>query len=138
MVGKEKYVNIPVRNKHGTLLIKSENEQEARWTEPFKEVLNRSDPEITPDITEADEYLDIILETQTKEEVRKAIKRLKNNKAPGNVQLPAEVFKTDPALTADILLHVPLFQTIWQSNTIPRTWTGGNIIKLPKKVISLL
>ena len=120
LCGKKSNVNIPVMNKQDTLLTPGD-EQEARWTEYFKEVLNRPNPDVTPNITEADEDLDIHIETPTKEEVLKAIKSLNNNKTPGKDQLPAEVFKTDPALTADILL--PLFQTIWQSNTTPGTWT---------------
>ena len=56
---------------------------------------------------------------------------LKNNKASGNNQLPAEVFKSDPALSADIL-H-PLFCMIWDNDIIPTTWCEGNIIILPKK-----
>ena len=130
LCGKKSNINIPVRNKQGTLLT-SEKEQEERWTEHFKEVLNRPDPVVTPDIAEAEVDLDINLETPNKEEILKVIKCLKNNKAPGKDQLSAELFKTDPSLAADILL--PLFQKIWQSNTIPRTWTEGNIIKLPKK-----
>ncbi|KAL5010020.1 hypothetical protein ScPMuIL_012325 [Solemya velum] len=130
LCGKKNSTNIPVRNKQGTLLT-AEKDQEIQWTKHFKEVLNRSDPTNIPEITGAEEDLDINLDTPSKEELVKAIQCLKNNKAPGKDQLSAELFKTDPSLTADILL--PIFHKIWQNNTIPRTWTEGNIIKLPKK-----
>ncbi|KAL5007014.1 hypothetical protein ScPMuIL_015820 [Solemya velum] len=130
LCGEKNSTNIPVRNKQGTLLT-AEKDQEIRWTEHFEEVLNRSDPTNIPEITEAEEDLDINLDTPSKEELVKAIQCLKNNKAPEKDQLSAELFKTDPSLTADILL--PIFHKIWQNNTIPRTWTEGNIIKLPKR-----
>ena len=56
---------------------------------------------------------------------------LKNSKASGNDQLPPEVFKSDPALSADIL-H-PSFRKILDNEIIPTTWCEGNIIILPKK-----
>ena len=79
----------------------------------------------------AEQDLEINLDAPTKEEIIKAIKSLKSGKAPGNDQLSAELFKTDPALAADILL--PLFHQIWHDEEIPKTWSEGNIIKLPKK-----
>lgn len=70
---------MPVRNKQGTLLT-SEKKQETRWMEHFKEVLNRTDPEVTTDITEAEADIDFNLEIPTKEELLMTIKSLKNNK----------------------------------------------------------
>ena len=56
---------------------------------------------------------------------------LKNNKASGNDQLPAGVFKSDPALSTDI--QHPLFCKILDNDIIPTTCCEGNIIILPKK-----
>lgn len=36
-------------------------------------------------------------------ETTATIKSLKNNKAPGNDNLPVEIFETDPIIAADIL-----------------------------------
>lgn len=57
--------------------------------EHFKEVLIRPDPEITPDITEAEVDLDINLKTPTKEEVLKVIK---SEKQQGSWKRSAKLF----------------------------------------------
>ena len=48
--------NAPIRDKQEQLLT-TEKDQEARWGEHFKEVLNRPAPEEEPDIPEAEEDL---------------------------------------------------------------------------------
>ena len=50
---------------------------------------------------------------------------MKNRKAAGADNIPAEVLK------ADILL--PLFQDIWQREKFPEEWKEGFIIKIPKR-----
>ena len=59
------------------------------------------------------------------------IKAMKNGKAAGADNIPAEVLKVDPYILADILL--PLFQDIWQTKTFPKEWKEGIIVKVPKK-----
>ncbi|KAK3760073.1 hypothetical protein RRG08_064743 [Elysia crispata] len=120
----------PIKNKEGQLLT-SETAQEARWTEHFNEVLNRPAPETEPGIQEAEEDLDVATTPPTKEEIIRAIKSLKNNKAPGPDFLNAELFKSDPPLAAEILL--PLLTTAWNKKEIPEDWKEGVIIKIPKK-----
>ena len=120
----------PIKNKEGQLLT-SETAQEARWTEHFNEVLNRPAPETEPDIQEAEEDLDVVTTPPTKEEIIRAIKSLRNNKAPGPDFLNAELFKFDPPLAAEILL--PLLTTAWNKKEIPEDWNEGVIIKIPKK-----
>ena len=130
LCGKSRNVNTPVKDKQGALLA-SEKEQQDRWSEHFKEVLNRPVPETTVDIPEALEDLDICTDIPSKEEIQEAINSLKINKAPGNDQLTAEMFKTDP-LTATEILH-PLFKKIWEDNALPSTWSEGTIVKILKK-----
>jgi hypothetical protein len=64
-------------------------------------------------------------------EIVDAIKTMKNGKAAGSDNIPAEVLKADPYAIADILL--PLFQDIWQKEKFPKEWKEGIIIKVPKK-----
>ena len=72
--------------------------QEKRWTEHFKEILNR--PPLTQEgnIPSAASNLNINLEPPSTLEINLAIKFLKNNKAPGHENLNAEIFKADPIL----------------------------------------
>jgi len=67
----------------------------------------------------------------SKREIVNAIKSMKNGKAAGADNIPAEVLKVDPYISAYILL--PLFQDIWQTETFPKEWREGIIVKVPKK-----
>ena len=120
----------PIKSKDGKLLT-TEREQEERWSEHFTEVLNRPPPRDVADIQDPEEVLNIPEEPPTKEEIIKAIGELKNGKAPGSDNLCAELFKTDPSFTANVFL--PLFTEIWEKKQVPKEWTEGIIIKLPKK-----
>ena len=85
-----------------------DREQEERWTEHFREILNRPPPEEDADIPEAADALDINTAVPEKEKIIiKEVKSLKNGKAPGYDSLNAELFKADPELAATILQ--PLF-----------------------------
>lgn len=128
--GKCHTTNMLVKDKNGTLLT-SEREQEMRWMEHFKEVLNRPPPTVVPNIQEATIDLDVNTDVPTRREVIQAINSLKNGKAPGNDNLNAELFKADPGLAATIL--TPLFTKIWEQEEIPSDWGTGVIIKIPKK-----
>ena len=128
--GKCHTTNMLVKDKNGTLLT-SEREQEIRWMEHFKEVLNRPPPTVVPSIQEATIDLDVNTDVPTRREVIQAINSLKNGKAPGNDNLNAELFKADPGLASTIL--TPLFTKIWEQEEIPSDWGTGVIIKIPKK-----
>ena len=67
----------------------------------------------------------------TKEEIRRAIKHLKNNKATGPDDIPAEALKTDIDTSVELLY--PLFTEIWEKEEVPSDWRDGYLIKLPKK-----
>jgi len=56
---------------------------------------------------------------------------MKNEKATGADNILVEVLKVDPYISADIL--IPLFQDIWQTETFPKEWKEGIIVKVPKK-----
>ena len=75
--------------------------------------------------------LSISIRSPSKREIVNAIKAMKNGKAAGADNIPAEVLKADPYKSADILL--PLFQDLWQKETFPKEWKEGIIIKVPKK-----
>lgn len=64
--------------------------------------------------------LEINTDKPSKLEIVTETDSLKNNKASGNNNLPAEIFKADPTLAAGILY--PLFRKIWKNNNISTTW----------------
>ena len=130
IAGKCHTTNMLVKDKNGALLT-SEGEQERRWMEHFREVLNRPPPSEVPNIQEVATDLDISTDVLTRREIIEAINSLKNGKAPGHDNLNAELFKADPELAATIL--TPLFIKIWEQEDIPSDWGRGVIMKIPKK-----
>ena len=130
LTGKFNRPERPVKDKHGQIITESEKQLD-RWTEHFKELLNRPAPVNPPTIPEAEEDLEINCDPPTKEEVIEAIKKLKNGKAAGPDGIPAEALKADVEMTANMLL--PVFKKIWEEEEIPADWKEGHIIKLPKK-----
>ena len=93
----------PVINKEtwGKLL-KSIDEELKRWKEYFEEVLNCPDPEDPRDVAPRPD-LPTNKESITKAEIRAALKKLKNGKAPGLDNIPPEALKDGGAITVDIL-----------------------------------
>ena len=122
--------SVPIKDKQGKILT-SEKEQDSRWSEHFKDILNRPSPDETANIPEADEDLDIDTTPPKRGEIVAAIKTLRSGKSPGQDNLNAELFKTDPELSATILK--PLFTVIWEGEQVPDDWTKGEIVKIPKK-----
>ena len=120
----------PVKNKEGEVLNTTQQQLE-RWAEHFKDLLNQIPPEDRADIPPAELPLDINCNPPTKAEIRKAVKQLKNNKAPGPDGIPAEAIKADTETSVNMLHE--LFTEIWRAEDIPEEWKEGHIIKLPKK-----
>ena len=107
-----------------------------RWRAYFEEILNRDDPPITTDVNEQHEELDINVDTISKEEIKSVLKEIKNGKAPGIDNIPAELLKADTFCTtmAVNMLHDILLST-WDTERVPNDLKVGIIIKLPKKGI---
>ena len=96
-----------VRSKNGNLLTQEDLVRERR-KEHFQEVLNRpaTTHQIIPEdcvLAEDEDCLDIDTEPFTLEEVRAAIKHLKNGKTPGVDGIDAEMLKAEPELAAGYL-----------------------------------
>jgi len=125
----------PIRDKEGKTITSIEG-QIQRWKEYFEEILNTSTSPIGKEETVKAPLtppleLPISVRPPSKRETVDAIKTMKNGKAEGSDNIPAEVLRADPHATADILL--PLFQDIWQKEKFPKEWKEGIIIKVPKK-----
>ena len=130
LIGKSNKSGTHIRNKQGQML-KTEEESLERWAEHFCELLNLPSPEEETDIQPAEEPLNISSDAPTIGEIINAIKSLKNNKAAGPDNIPAEVLKADPLYTATIF--EPLIRTIWEEESCPSDWKNGHITILPKK-----
>ena len=130
LAGKFQQSDKPVRDKDGNSLLTKE-EQLRRWAEHFKELLNRPAPEDPPDISPAEADLPINCDKPTETEIREAIRMLRNGKAAGPDEIPAEAIKADLD-TAVSVLH-SLFGKVWEQGQVPADWREGLIIKLPKK-----
>ena len=114
-------------------LISGRAETAERWNEHFKEILNRKDLErpVKHEETESIEVEEISMEEATIEEIKRAIKQLKNGKLARIDSITAEMLKVDTDFsTREVKL---LVDKIWKKEQIPKKWKKGIIIKLPKK-----
>ncbi|KAK2179617.1 hypothetical protein NP493_480g03044 [Ridgeia piscesae] len=127
---KYKRTDRPIKDKNGNVLT-SDEEQLKRWREHFEELLNRPPPQNPPDITPAEEVLQIICERPSKAEIAKAIHHMKRGKASGPDKIPAEAIKADIETSTEILHD--LLGKIWEQEEIPTEWKEGYLVKLPKK-----
>nr|KAG5692954.1 hypothetical protein BaRGS_031532 [Batillaria attramentaria] len=89
------------------------------------------DVRVMRDIPPAETELPINCDKPSKAEIRKAIMTLRNGKAAGPDEIPAEAIKADTE-TAVNMLH-SLFSKIWEKEEVPAQWKEGIVIKLPKK-----
>jgi hypothetical protein len=119
-----------IKIRQGQTITDSEQQLE-RWAEHFEKLFNRSSNKNPSNILEADTNIEINCDPPTRDEIIRAIKKMKNCKAAGPDGILAEALKSDVETTADMLL--PLFENIWEEEEIPTDWKDGHIIKLPKK-----
>ena len=122
--------DLPVKAEDGTPITEEQAKLE-RWREHFQQILNRPDPATFADITEAEEDLDIDMGAIQLQEVRDAIHKLKNGKAPGQDGVCAEMLKAEEQVTPRILQRI--LQDVWDTEEIPEDWKKGVVVKLPKK-----
>jgi hypothetical protein len=121
---------MPVKDKDGRILVAVE-EQLARWKEHFQEILNRPCEAHSRLERRNVPELQVATGPPSKSEILKALKELKGGKAAGIDNIPVEILKADATLTVGAL-H-PLFQDIWNTETLPKDWLQGVIVKIPKK-----
>lgn len=130
LAGKHHRADKPIRDKAGTVLTRTEDQLD-RWREHFSELLNRPSPEDLLQIAPPDTLLDLDCSKPSKDEIRKAISLLRNGKAAGPDNVPAEAIKASINTSTDAL-HT-LFSKIWEEEEIPPDWKEGYLTKIPKK-----
>ena len=77
-----------------------------RWADYFEELISRPAPLNAADIQTAEEILRVTSAKPTKNEVRKAIKTLKNGKSAGPDGIPAEALKIDLSTLTNMLYEI--------------------------------
>ena len=130
--GKTKSTNDNIKKADGTF-VRSPGERLQRWKEFFQQLYNHDPPqgpppEPPPIDPPENPFLD---DEPTVNEMRSAIRSLKNGKAPGMDQVTAEMIKAG----GDILLqrlHV-LLTRIWRSERVPSAWKKAIIVPILKK-----
>ena len=76
-------------------MLMTTEQQLNQWIEHFTDLLNRPTPEEQHNISQAEVHLPICVEKLSKEEIKKAIRTLKNGKAAGPDGIPTEALKAD-------------------------------------------
>ncbi|VDO74950.1 unnamed protein product [Schistosoma margrebowiei] len=109
----------PVKSKEGKVVTNIE-EQQNRWVEHFKELLNRPAPLNPPNIEAAPTDLTIDVRPPAFKEISMAIRQIKSDKAVRPNNFPAKALKADVAANARIL-HI-LFNKVWDEEQVPTDW----------------
>ncbi|XP_046565193.1 uncharacterized protein LOC124273893 [Haliotis rubra] len=110
----------PVRDQQGSIMSK---EVLLRWKEHSEKVLNREDTDTEANIEPAADSLDISIEPPNIEEEKRAIRALKNGKAPGMDQIYADMLKAEDSVTPALLTDI--ISNVWESEEAPETWKTG-------------
>ena len=134
LTGVRSNSSMPVRDKNGKTLITSD-EQEKRWVEHFRETLNQPAPtalfDFDTESADTGTLFQVCEDPITENETKDAIKALKNNKAGGLDEIPAELLKFGEH--SMIVALTRLMNRCWAARQVPLDWQRGVIVKLPKK-----
>nr|CAI5855303.1 unnamed protein product [Callosobruchus analis] len=122
--------DIPLKSKSGELLTSAED-QIKRWNEYYQDLMGHNQNNEITDATTTNNIIDTDTSEPTREELKEAIKNMRNNKSPGVDEIPSELWKADIEKTIDLIL--PSIKDIWIQEVLPTEWNNGIIIKIPKK-----
>ncbi len=97
-----------VRDQDGKLLT-TEEEIRHRWPEHFDNVLKRPDPEAPAVVDDRQpNEIDVSDECITRQEIKQALKNMKNGKSAGMDSITTELLKADIEITAFVLARRPI------------------------------
>nr|VZH97719.1 unnamed protein product [Spirometra erinaceieuropaei] len=107
-----------------------------RWREHFEHHLNFDTQPASPLFSSAAEFLPsptyaVPCDPPSVEEVADAIRKLRNNKAPGEDGIPAEIFKSCVDTLAPWLHEV--IERAWRDEVVPDDWGLGILVPILKK-----
>ena len=103
-----------------------------RWREHYDQTLNHPSGTVCPELDAASSVvtpdIDICTDEPTLDEVVRAVKKLKNDRAAGCDDIPPELFKCALPHVSQALHS--LFQRVWRSGCVPAEWKDGIIVSL--------
>jgi hypothetical protein len=104
-----------------------------RWKEHFEELLNAEQNVRQQAQARASYRVDdgVDFPPPTRQELEDAIRKLKNNKAPGDDNLPGELFKAGGARLHEVMHRLIL--RAWSEESLPDEWKTGVICPIFKK-----
>ena len=123
----------PILSADGKELLTDENKILERWVEHYSAVLNRqssADPDIISGIQQRPTVFELDA-VPSKSEVKNAIVKLSNGKAPGKDGIPAEIFKYGGPIMIKKLTS--LFKSMWQKGVVPQDFKDASVVSLFKK-----
>ncbi|VDP67328.1 unnamed protein product, partial [Schistosoma curassoni] len=126
LAGKYNKPERPVKDKEGRRITEIQ-QQRNTWPEYFEEPLNSPAPMNPQDIEAAHTDLSIDVNPPTKEEIRMAVRQIKNGKAAGPDNILAEALKSDVEVTTSMLYL--LFKKIWEEEQVLMDWKEGDLSK---------
>nr|VZI48410.1 unnamed protein product [Spirometra erinaceieuropaei] len=107
-----------------------------RWREHFEHHLNFDTRPTSPLLSSSAEFLPsptyaVQCDPPSEEEVADDIRKLRNNKAPGEDGIPAEIFKSCVDTPAPWLHEV--MERAWRDEVVPDDWGLGILVPILKK-----
>ena len=103
----------------------------ARWKRHFEQVLNVENAVAADIVAEVVDNGSVDTPDVTREEVAKAVRRLRNGKAAGEDRIVAELLKNGGEAVIDWLME--LMQEVWRTRQVPQEWRNATLIPLFKK-----
>lgn len=129
--GKKYNYNKPLKSKDGELITTVDG-QLKRWQQYYQELLQQPDTRRSHESNYEETWkLKIDIDKPTENEIKEAIQQLRNCKAAGIDEIPAELWKADIESAVNML--APLIEEIWAQERTPAEWNNGIIVNLPKK-----
>ncbi|KAK3530487.1 hypothetical protein QTP86_024399 [Hemibagrus guttatus] len=116
-----------IKDRDGRVLTSEENVQR-RWKEYFEELMNEENEreKRVEGVNSVEQKVDKI----RKDEVRKALKRMKSGKAVGPDDIPVEVWKCLGEAAVEFLTS--LFNRVLESETMPEEWRRSVLVPIFK------
>ena len=134
--GKWKPQRRAVKNKDGVLL-QEDQDIRRRWTEYCSDLYNNVEAherseEVMKDLEKISPAADETDQPLLKDEVHKAIHKLKKHKSPGSDGIVGEILQAGgDALEEEIF---SIMKSVWDEEAIPEEWTKSIIVTIPKRV----